>query len=361
MASYLNQIEAFRLKFIPFIEEAPSVLITTRKADDDGISSVLALYSILRQKYPGKDFKLAIRHFPNIRFHHLLHYDCIEFVTDITPYLSEFSHIVFLDGCQYNSWGIDGKLLADKGIRSVSIDHHDNTSDVFDVLLHIPQATSVCEIIYSLFFHKGAHIDSRLAEALLTGILGDTGALRHIDPSKAHIYTIIQNLILGQGIDLSLFVSAFKKYSEKQLAIVQEFVRSIQVQRFSQFPSCTFMHLNRNFVDSLMCTEAELDEAANFVASQFSGFLQNTEWGCVFYPWRDGQVKVKLRSYSRHVNVRIISEGMGLGGGHDRASGGMFRVSTKGEVLEPLKCFQAFCDWLLLHRYDKVLGRMVRI
>ncbi|WP_170920341.1 DHH family phosphoesterase [Desulfacinum hydrothermale] len=74
-----------------------------------------------------------------------------------------------------------GGVLAEKIIRVpviVNIDHHVNHDPFGTVAWVDPQASSTCEMLYTLSRHLGVEPDKDMAEQLYTGILTDTGSFR---------------------------------------------------------------------------------------------------------------------------------------------------------------------------------------
>ncbi len=341
--------------FLERIEAEESILITSQKADEDGLASVLALYFILTQKYPHKNIKMVVMHYPNDRWAHLKNYQDIEFVEDARKYIADFPLVVFVDYSRYSYWNINRDFVFEKNVKTMCIDHHSSSHDDFDLSVVVTTATSTYELIYRIFCEDVSQMmNSHLAEILLVGILGDTGSLKHIGASKSYIYSIVQRLVSEHNIDVGSFISMWKQCTEREFKIVQEFIRNAKLERFPLWPLASSSFVTRKFVEAGRYTDIELDIASTFYVSNFSSLIVGSLWGFVIYPQSTRDLRIKIRSQSRKVSARAIMEHFRIGGGHSWSAGGVF--PTQGsDILDSPDRFDTFREWFLKHRYDRIL------
>ena len=89
--------------------------------------------------------------------------------------------LFFLDSSAWDR--VVSKELENKvgvpGVFSVSIDHHYDNPGYGTVNILKPEASSTAEILYFLFKDWGVEADKQVAEYLLIGIIGDSGAFRY--------------------------------------------------------------------------------------------------------------------------------------------------------------------------------------
>ena len=78
---------------------------------------------------------------------------------------------------------------------------------------------------------------------------------------------------------------------------------------------------------------------------QYLPRIQGQTWGFVFSPRSDGGVRMSSRSLAGSVNVRVLSEALGIGGGHDRASGANFK-SENGEKIQVAPCIEKVLEFM---------------
>ncbi len=65
------------------------------------------------------------------------------------------------------------------------------------------------------------------------------------------------------------------------------------------------------------------------------------------YPRGNGEVRISARSMGGGANVRLLLEGMGIGGGHGGSSGGTFKPNPAPR--EPEQCLNEIIAWMETH------------
>lgn len=88
----------------------------------------------------------------------------------------------------------------DKGDFLIKIDHHPNNDQYGDLMYVNDEASSCSEIIFDLLNDWNFKIDSEVATAMYTGIVGDTGRFMY-DATSAHTFAVASEL-MKKGVNL---------------------------------------------------------------------------------------------------------------------------------------------------------------
>src|SRR3989344_4325215 len=343
---YTKPSEEFKGKFLEIVEDSPEILITSHKnPDDDSISSVLGLYAFLKEKFSGKTIRIMYSSDPRDRWSYFENFEKIEFVPDIADYLHQFNLLICLDGGQHHRFSARKESLREFAGKKVCIDHHGSSPDDFDLSLISPECTSTSEIIYRLFYQNESNIPPRAAEVILLGILGDTGVFQYIKPHQTEIFKIAERLVTAGNINIQALTSRYMNYSERVFSVIREFIDRAVIHKTGEWPPFISFILEDTLLDNSDYTKQEVSDAAHIAIANFGINIKDVMWAVVLYPSDNGDVKIGLRSKPEGPNVRQISEAMGLGGGHDKASGGVFK-KTGLKNLEAGECLEKIIHWL---------------
>ncbi len=87
-----------------------------------------------------------------------------------------------------------------------------------------------------------------------------------------------------------------------------------------------------------------MSAASHIYMGQYLPRVQGYAWGFVITPRIDGSTRMSGRSLATSVNVRDMHERLGIGGGHDRASGGIFKKENID--VEPKQCIVEVLEWM---------------
>ncbi len=327
-------------------QTAQSILVTSHlKPDDDSISSVLGMYQWVTANFPDKRIEMYYSASPQERWRYFENFDQIKFIPDIATVIHDFDLVIFLDGNQYSRFTVNPEMILSSRARKVCIDHHASPPDTFD-LAYIQLAPSTASLVYDLFFANDK-VSPRLAEIFLLGIVGDTGFFRFIYPRDAELFATAGKLVQAANKSIGELEEYYQLYSQETFVILQEFLKNASIERIEGWPPVLVSFISRQF--SQQFSQAQIEKACSKYISHYSRTIKDAPWGVVFYPLEDGNVVISLRSRkSDGINVRQVVEGMGIGGGHDLAAGGMFRADSH-EMVMPERCMQTFKDWLRSH------------
>lgn len=344
MVHTIETVDAFREAFFVAIEQAQSIAITAHmSADDDSIASVLSMYTVLSKKFPGKKIQVIYTGTSIDRYSVFFNFDKIHFVDDIANHLEGVDTLVLLDASKYHRASNMPEILEQVSSR-ICIDHHGSPPGDFSLALIEPNYSSNSELIYKILEAEN-YLDKDLAELFLLGILGDTGNLTFIDGHQTEVFSIVKKLVEVGNIRIDSFLSKYRKIPKHIMPLLQAFVKNTQYIEISGWPSLQYSFVERSFMDENHFSDEDMSAASHIYMGQYLPRIENQPWGVVFSPRNDGGVRMSARSMSGSVNVRIFCESLGLGGGHDRASGANFK-SEGGAPVEVPSCIEKVFDFM---------------
>ncbi len=185
-------------KTIKTINDSNNVLVIGHKRPDgDSIGSCIAMYYTLKEK--GKNVSIlnddpVPESFEFINTGNIVKNDCNGFIPDL---------IIYLDSATEERVGDNVSKIVDGfgNVYCINIDHHPNNPKYCDLNYIDSKASSTCEMLYGIFNAMNVKIDSDIAEALLTGIVTDTGFFKfdNVSPETMKIASIL----MEKGADLN--------------------------------------------------------------------------------------------------------------------------------------------------------------
>lgn len=194
--------------------------------------------------------------------------------------------------------------------RTICIDHHASNPGYGDVSLVVPDASSTCEVLYTLFDKD--LIDDDIARCIYTGIIHDTGVLQYSNTSKL-TFDIVGEL-KNFDIDTSKIIDETfyqKTYVQNQILgrVLTESILFMDGKCIAGLVSKKMM----NFYDA---KPTDLEGIVNQLL-----YTKGVEVAIFMHEIRATEYKVSMRSNGK-VNVSDIAVFFG-GGGHVRAAGCM--------------------------------------
>ena len=337
-------VGAFRESFFSCIDAAQSVVITAHMSpDDDSIASVLSTYTILTKKYRDKKIRVVYTGQSVDRYAVFSSFEIIQFVDDIAHHLDGVDTLILLDVSKYTRVSLLSDVVSQVPTR-ICIDHHASPPADFTLALIEPEYSSNAELVYAVLEGE-QYLDKDLAELFLLGILGDTGNLTHIDRHQTEVFSIVKKLVEVGNIRIDSFLSRYRTIPKHIIPLLQEFVRNTAFVDIPGWPSMQYSFVDRSFGGSGTYSDEDMSAASHLYMSQYLPRIEKQEWGVVFSPRSDGGVRMSSRSMSGSVNVRIFSESLGNGGGHDRASGANF-PSVDGEPVSVDTCIDTVLEFM---------------
>jgi len=334
----------FLVSFLELFEASEKPVITAHfSPDDDSIASVLSLYEILSGLYPDKNTRIIYTGSAGGRHKIFKNYEKIEFVEDIADHLSGADLLIMLDGSKFFRFSYKSEALANVP-KTICIDHHASPADNFTLSLVDSKATSVAEIIYKTFESKFT-LTPDLAKIFLLGILGDTGNLSFIRPDQTEVFLIVKKLVDSAVVGIDEFKSTYSTMSKRVCILIQELIKNTDYKEIAGWPSVQYAFVDNDFIKSGSFSDEEVSASSHIYMANYLRTVEGYGWGFVITPREKGECRISARSLPSSVNVRVLFERVGLGGGHDRASGGAFKKEGE-ELIFAKDALAKMLDWL---------------
>ncbi len=352
MKLYQTIDQEFSREFWALVGAAKKIALTVHHSpDEDAIGSLMAVSQIIKQRHSEAELTLAITGLPVERFASFPLFSTIQFVIDIADLIIGADLIIYLDGGQRHRFSHEPEKMAKLAAKTICLDHHRSPPDGFDLAIIVPEEPATCSLLYQIFI-ADFKLDKNLAEALLLGILGDTGNFAFLKPHQTEILLLAKNLIDVAQVEIAEFQTRYRGTSLRVFRLIQELVRNTAFHETTNlladradWPNWQSTYLPRSIVNADNYTDNEISEASHIYLGQYIRAIKNYPWGLTITPDLNGDCGISVRSLPGSVNAREIMERGGLGGGHDRAAGGTFRAEA-GQTLEPEACLKKIEEWL---------------
>ena len=333
----------FTSDFFDLVNKSTNIVITGHEsADDDSLSSVIAIYHLLHTHHPEKSVRMCYSGEVDPRFNVFPNYDKVEFSEDMADILGPADLLIMVAGGDFGRFSHQPEVLK-KVPQTICIDHHASTPDSFTLSLIIPKSPACSQIVYQSFF-ADREIEKSLAEIFLWGILGDTGKFAYLKPYQFETLAIAKRLLEISQIEIQAFLVRYQSISQIVLSTVKELLKNTAYVTLPNWPSFQYSFIDRSFMKANHLTGSQISEAGHLYGSAYVRNIEGYPWGLVFSPRKDGNVNISCRSLPKCVNIRDLMERMQIGGGHDRASGGTF--VQMGQPLDVYPCIDQTLAWL---------------
>lgn len=230
--------------------------------------------------------------------------------------LMDFNSLERIDKC--------GEYIANlKETPRVLIDHHLFPENIADIMVSDVTASSTCELVFRTIKDMGmkAHVTPLVAEALMTGILTDTGGFSYAtNPSLfrtvAELYEV--------GVDNEKLQTAiFNSLSEKQLRILGHCLAN-RMEVLHEHKAALITLSKRDY-ESFDIRRGDTEGIVNYLLR-----IQGIELAALITE-QPNITKLSLRSKG-DVNVQELASEYFKGGGHKNASGGYSYAGLRSTV-----------------------------
>ena len=218
----------------------------------------------------------------------------------------------------------DTYLAGAKKKTTVNIDHHVSNTR-FAKYNYVKECPSNCENIARLIKELGVPYDKAIAEALMTGMITDSGGFSHGDVNGDTFRAAGE--VADAGADVNkIYYEAMKKQSRPR---AQFYLTALSRLRFLLDDALTVV-----VVPQSLLNEFGLKPDATEGLVDFGLTIESTEVSICLLEVRKGQYKVSFRSKGK-VNVNEVA-GLYGGGGHVLASGCML-FGEEEEIVDKLR------------------------
>lgn len=203
----------------------------------------------------------------------------------------------------------------------INIDHHGSNTHFGGLNVVDAAASSTCELIYGLLLALQIRFTRPMAEALLAGIMIDTGSFRYQNTSA---WTLdVARALVGFGADPARVATGlFESMSPARLLLLPRVLDTLQFAAHGQ-------------IAAIYVSQAMLDRAGALL-SDTEGFINYPRAVdgveiAVFYKETGSELSVSMRS-KQHADIGAVARKLG-GGGH--------RLAAAFATSEPLADVQA--------------------
>lgn len=207
--------------------------------------------------------------------------------------------------------------------RKLLIDHHENPQQFCDLQISHPTMSSTCELLLRLIDAMGEmqHVSHDCAEALLAGILTDTGRLSY-NSNDPEIYLIVAELI-RRGVDKDKLVRKLYNQQYESRYRLMGYVLSEKLEILPEAHAALFS-LTREELTRFHFMRGDMEGVVN-MPLEIKGtrvsisLREDTE---------KPEISVSIRSVD-DFSAQDMAERFFHGGGHFNAAGGRLRCSME--------------------------------
>lgn len=287
------------------IKEADTIAISGHvNPDGDCVGSCLGLCTYILDQYPDKKVDVYLDA-PSPRFLFLKYADQIILREEAEE--QEYDLFFSLDCSEPERLG-DAKTLFDHARSTVCVDHHVTNLGFGDLAFIEPEASSTCEILFTLFEYEKISFDC--AQDLYLGIVHDTGVFKHSNTTRKVME--IAGALIEKGVKTNQIIDDTfyrKTYLQNQIL-----GRALMESILLLDGKIIFSILRKKDIVLYGVTSDDLDGIIDQLR-----ITEGVECALFLYEKEEGIFKVSMRSNSV-VDVSKIASSYG-GGGHVRAAG----------------------------------------
>lgn len=246
--------------------------------------------------------------------------------------------IFYLDFNEEKRCGEMSEQLSGLDTPKVMVDHHPSPSDFADLTFSDSSACATAELIYNLIDEMGhsSLITKEIGEALLAGILTDTGAFSYNSSDPRTYKTVGRILNLGVNKD-QLYSRLFNNYSEQRMRL------------FGFSLNEKMVYIPEYHTAFISLSKEEL-KRFNFVSGDTEGFVNyplsiSDVFFSALFTEKDGKIKISFRSRGSFPTNRFSLENFN-GGGHCNASGGESDLSMEDTITKFINLLPQYAEEL---------------
>ena len=198
-----------------------------------------------------------------------------------------------------------------------NIDHHLSNLGYAAVNLVDSASAATCEILAGLILDAGLPVDARMAQALYTGILTDTGQFRFNSTSRRS-FLLAGELVVRGAVPAEAGFELYERESRGKLRLLEWFLASLRMECGGR--ACIGVLPAGVFAE----TGAEPEDTEGLV--DYARSIDGVEIGVLIEESPHGSVKASLRAKEPAHRVDLIAAQFN-GGGHACAAGLNLKVA----------------------------------
>lgn len=297
---------------VKILKQAKSVVMTTHvNPDGDGLGSEAAMSAVLKRL---KKKVTVINTSETPRQYQFLNENNLFQTYDAEKHdkvLKKAEVILVLDISVSKRLARMQQAVLDSPAVKICIDHHLDNDGFAAHTWADEKSPATCEMVYLLIknYFK-ARIDSKIARALYTGLITDTGNFRFNSTRPETLMISAELLKLGVKPN-DIYSNVFEQGSINTIKLLGLLLERMKSECSDQF------HWTYLTQDDFRKTRTQPSDTEGYV--DYTLKLEHSRMGVFFYETQEGFTKVSLRAKG-NVNVQAFAKRYG-GGGHFSASG----------------------------------------
>lgn len=280
------------------------------RPDGDCVGSCMGLYLYLKENYPDLVADVYLEQ-PGAQFSFL---SCFEEIKTVYQTGKVYDLLITLDVSDKNRIGVAEEAY-ETARKRVCIDHHISNRGLGDVNEIRPDASSTCEVLYTLL--EEDKVSKAVAEAVYTGMVHDTGVFQYSCTSPETMR--IAAKLMEKDIPFTKIVE--ESFYEKTYVQNQILGRCLMESILLMDGKCVIGVVKKKMMDFYHVEPKDLDGIV-----QQLRIIKGVEVAIFIYEVKPQEFKVSLRSKGK-VNVNEVASYFG-GGGHVLAAGCTFHGSV---------------------------------
>lgn len=302
-----------------FLEGRRRVLVTSHvMPDGDSVGSSVALCRCLRSR--GVDAAVVLPDHLPLRFDFLAQACPVHARPDVAAdFLEGWDGAVVLDCSGLDRLGPLGEELRSRVGALAALDHHAGHVPFAEAAVVDPSAPSTASLVYELIRDElGNAIDAATAEALMAGLMADTGSFCYAN-ATAGAFEMAADLVRRGAVPQALHRRMNERFSMRALDFMRECLGLVRVEGDGTVGWLSLPH------EVFTRFDAAVDDASPLM--RYVRGLHGVRLAVVLYEDEPSSVKVSFRSRG-DIDVGLLARSLG-GGGHRAAAGALLECSLE--------------------------------
>ncbi|OGM31969.1 hypothetical protein A2803_02675 [Candidatus Woesebacteria bacterium RIFCSPHIGHO2_01_FULL_44_21] len=303
------------------IDSSQKILVNMHhNSDADSVGSAVAMARVL--KYFKKDVKIiAPTEIPkNLEF--LLTEQAVNVVNFSEFDFSIYDLFITLDSSSFSRVA-GSHSVKQPELSLINIDHHVSNQKFGEINLVVPDAAANCEVLFYLFKDWGVEIKDA-EEALLTGIIGDTGAFRFPEAGGSTFEAASQ--LMKFADKNKIIFNLYQSFEENHVMVWKGILDNLKIDHEHRF---VYSFVRKEVLEKYGKPFNAKSELADMIFQSIEG----TDFGLVGAE-DEGYISVSFRSRTG-VDVSRLA-GMLGGGGHAWAAAARVDVVNYDNAVEQI-------------------------
>ena len=306
------------------IKNSKKILIVSHiNPDGDAIGSVSSMYTTIYDNFKKKSDILVIGHLPNC-YKSLPNIDKAEFKFNDSMV---YDLVITLDVASLDRLS-NAKILFDKAVKTINIDHHKTNNGFGDINVVSPEASSTGEVLLGIYNEQNWEISLDSAVGLYTAILTDTGGFRYENTSENVFKSAAQLVKIGINPN-EIYKNCYEKKS-KNFVMFQNYCINKAV--FVDDDKIAYSTVYKKDIEKFHGEEDFTEGLVEILRA-----IDTTDIAILAKEIDSKTTKISMRS--KKSDVADICSVFG-GGGHTFAAGCTVKTNVEGAVKRILKTIE---------------------